>query len=126
MLGALSAIVYPPKALKHYGKILIEMIRETGKLEESPQRERLVYLLVTQMRKSHLAWNRSELAAEQIIQDFLDISEGKILLNPEMKILTEPLRDIHSYSQGQSSQSHGRGGHGGFSKKKKKSGMYKK
>jgi ABC-type transporter Mla maintaining outer membrane lipid asymmetry ATPase subunit MlaF len=60
------------------------MIRETGKLNDCPQRDSLIQLLATQMRKSYIAWNRSEINNEQIAQDIWDISDGKILLNPEL------------------------------------------
>ena len=74
---------------KHYGKILTEMIREAGKLDDTSQRDTLIQLLATQMRKSYTAWNRSEINSEQIIQDIWDISDGKIVLNPELVQFTE-------------------------------------
>jgi len=76
---------------KHYGKILVDMIRETAKLEECPERDSLIQLLATQMKKSYTAWNRSELNNEQIVQDIWDISDGKIVLNPELVQFTEPV-----------------------------------
>ena len=77
---------------KHYGKILIDMIRETGKMQESPQRNSLILLLALQMKKSYIAWNRSEINNEQIVQDLWDISDGKIKLNPELIPFTEPVK----------------------------------
>ena len=84
---------------KHYGKILVEMIREAGKMEESPLRDSLILLLATQMRKSYTAWNRSEINNEQIAQDIWDISDGKIVLNPELIQFAEPVKTPQS-SQG--------------------------
>ena len=75
---------------KHYGKILVDMIRETGKLEDCPERDTLISLLATQMKKSYTAWNRSEINNEQIVQDIWDISDGKIVLNPELVQFVEP------------------------------------
>jgi hypothetical protein len=74
---------------KHYGKILVDMIRETAKLHDCPQRDSLIQLLATQMRKSYIAWNRSEINNEQIAQDIWDISDGKIELNPELMQFAE-------------------------------------
>jgi len=81
-----NPVPYPQAHIrqKHYGKILVDMIRETGKLKDCPQRDSLIQLLATQMRKSYVAWNRSEINNEQIVQDIWDISDGKILLNPEL------------------------------------------
>ena len=88
-----QTVPYPQSHIrhKHYGKILIDMIRETGKLEDSPQRDSLIQLLANQMRKSYIAWNRSELNIESIVQDLWDISDGKIVLNPESVQFTEPV-----------------------------------
>ena len=81
-----SIVPYPQSHIrqKHYGKILVDMIRETGKLQDCPQRDSLIQLLATQMKKSYVAWNRSEINNEQIVQDLWDISDGKIVLNPDL------------------------------------------
>ena len=98
---------------KHYGKILTNMIREAGKLEDCPQRNALIQLLATQMKKSYAAWNRSELNNEQIVQDIMNITDGKIQLAPEMIQITEPIiRETPPYNQPH--------GGGGFSSKRKR------
>jgi len=88
-----NPVPYPQAHIrqKHYGKILVDMIREAGKLEDCPQRDSLILLLATQMRKSYLAWNRSELNTEQIVQDIWDLTDGKIKLNPEELQFAEPV-----------------------------------
>jgi len=115
-------VPYPQSHIrqKHYGKILVDMIRETGKLQDSPQRDSLIQLLATQMRKSYIAWNRSEINPEQIIQDIWDISDGKIPLNPELVQFTEtPVKDTVPTHQGYS-------GYSGKNKKKKFAGSNRK
>ena len=84
-------VPYPQSYIrqKHYGKIITEMIRETAKMNDKPQRDSLVQLIATQMRKSYIAWNRSEINPEQIAQDIWDISDGKIEINPETLQFTE-------------------------------------
>ncbi|MDR1172390.1 MAG: DUF4290 domain-containing protein [Bacteroidales bacterium] len=91
--------------LKHYGQILVDMIHKAGKMPDSPQRDALVQLLVTQMRKSYTAWNRCELDSEQIIQDIWDISDGKILLKPESVQFTEPvMKEKSQVAQGKAAR----------------------
>ena len=85
---------------KHYGKILIDMIREAGKLEDSELKDSLIRLLAMQMKKTYLAWNRSDLSNEQVIQDIWDISDGKIKLDPESVQFADPVRDTAHVSQG--------------------------
>ena len=99
---------------KHYGKILVKMIRETSKLEDTPQREALISLLVIQMRKAASAWNRTEINPEQVIQDLWDISDGKIKINPEMPALTENIQVAKDMYHNAPHSHHGTG------KKKKK------
>jgi len=86
-----NIVPYPQSHIrqKHYGKILVDMIRETAKLADCEQRDSLVLLLAAQMKKSYVAWNRSEINNEQIVQDLWDISDGKIVLNPELIQFTE-------------------------------------
>jgi len=81
-----NTVPYPQSHIrqKHYGKILVDMIRETAKLQDCHQRDQLIQLLATQMRKSYVAWNRSEINNEQIVQDIWDISDGKIVLDPDL------------------------------------------
>jgi len=105
-------VPYPQSNIrqKHYGKILIDMVREAAKLEDCPQRDSLIQLLVTHMKKSQTTWNRSEHNNEQIVQDILDISDGKIQINPETIKFVEPavVRETPPYQ------------HGFMSKRKKK------
>ena len=91
-----NRVPYPQSHIreKHYGKILIDMIRETGKTKDSPERDSLIQLLAIQMKKSYMAWNRSEIQNEQIAQDIWDISDGKIQLDPESIQFVEHVKNI--------------------------------
>jgi hypothetical protein len=103
-----------PIRAKHYGKLLVEMIREAGKLEDCAQRDSLIQLLAAQMKKSYTAWNRSEINNEQIIRDIWDISDGKIQIKPEM-MLYSPESAVRG-DRDTNRQSH----HGGFMQKRKR------
>ena len=91
-----KTVPYPQSHIrqKHYGKILVDMIRETGKMTDSPQRDSIIQSLAAQMKKSYIAWNRSELQNEQIVQDLWDISDGKIKLSPELVQYVEPVKNV--------------------------------
>ena len=107
-----NIVPYPQSHIrqKHYGKIIVEMIREAGKMNDSPARDSLIQLLALQMRKSYTAWNRSEINNEQIVQDIWDISDGKILLNPELVQFVETVKMPPQAPQG----------HQGYGKNKKR------
>ena len=89
-------VPYPQSHIrqKHYGKIIVDMIREAAKLKDCPQRDSLIQLLATQMKKSYIAWNRSEIQNEQITQDIWDISDGKIKMNPDMIQFVELAKSV--------------------------------
>ena len=121
MIDCPYMVSYPQSHVRqrHYGKILVNMIREAGKLEDCPQRDALILLLAMQMKKSYTTWNRSELNKEQIIQDIWDISDGKIKLDPEIKLFSEhtPRENVHPPQNYHQYQGHG---HGHNSKRKRK------
>ncbi|MDR1671888.1 MAG: DUF4290 domain-containing protein [Bacteroidales bacterium] len=76
---------------RHYGKILVDMIREAAKIEDLEARRLLVQLIANQMKKTYVAWNRSEVSNEQILRDIWDISDGKIDIEPDsIRILDTP------------------------------------
>ena len=91
-----NTVPYPQTYIrqKHYGKIIVDMIREIAKMNDSPLKDSFVQLLAIQMKKSYIAWNRSELHNDQIVQDIWDISDGKIQLDPEMIQFVEPVKNV--------------------------------
>ena len=118
-------VPYPQTSVrvKHYGKILINMIRETGKLADCEHRDALIQLLAAQMKKSYTAWNRNEINNEQIIQDIWDISDGAIQIRPDMILFpVEPVKRENTIRQPMPSY----GGGGGFMSKKKRKLMGRK
>ena len=102
MIEKPKTVPYPQSHIrqKHYGKIMIDMIREAAKMTVSPQRDSLIQSLAIQMKKSYIAWNRSELSNEQIVQDLWDISDGKIQLNPELVQFADPVKSVPQASYG--------------------------
>ncbi len=93
------AIVPYPQAhvsKRHYGKIIIDMIREAAKMEDSELRNSLVQMIANQMKKSYVAWNRTEVTNEQIIRDIWDISDGKIVLNPDLVHFFDPAMEAQA------------------------------
>lgn len=78
---------------RHYGKTLELMIRKANDLEEGTEKNYLVRLLATQMKKSFLTWNKETVDDSKIFKDLQELSEGKIVLKEEEYKLTES-RDI--------------------------------
>lgn len=74
---------------RHYGKTLELMIRKATELEDGPEKDQLVRLLATQMKKSFLTWNKETVDDHKIFKDLDELSGGAIVLNEEEHKLAE-------------------------------------
>lgn len=74
---------------RHYGKTLELMIRKATELEDGPEKDQLVRLLATQMKKSFLTWNKETVDDRKIFKDLDELSGGAIVLNEEEHKLVE-------------------------------------
>jgi len=71
----------------HYGRIVELMIDAASKLKDGDEKEYLTTLIVNQMKKSYITWNRSQVADEVIISDLKYLSGGKLKMTEGVKIL---------------------------------------
>jgi hypothetical protein len=63
------------------------MIDSACQLEEGEKKEYLTTLIVNQMKKSYITWNRAQVADEVIIKDMKLLSKGKLLMTEGVRIL---------------------------------------
>lgn len=68
---------------RHYGKTLEHLIQKATAFEPGPEKDQLVRLLATQMKKSFLTWNKESVDDRKIFKDLEELSGGKIVLNEE-------------------------------------------
>jgi hypothetical protein len=71
----------------HYGKIIELLIDAASGMEEGEEKEYLTTLIVNQMKKSYITWNRGQVADEVIIGDMKMLSGGKLKMTEGVKIL---------------------------------------
>jgi hypothetical protein len=71
----------------HYGRIIELMIKAAIEIENQEEKEYLISLIANQMKKSHITWNRSQVADEVIINDLKLLSRGKLEITDGVKIL---------------------------------------
>ncbi len=74
---------------RHYGKTLERMIQKATEYEPGPQKDQLVRLLATQMKKSFLTWNKETVDDRKIFKDLDELSDGKIILEEGVHKLVE-------------------------------------
>ena len=71
----------------HYGRIIELMIDAACEIEDGEKKEYITSLIVNQMKKSYITWNRGQVADEVIIGDLKLLSAGKLKITDGVKIL---------------------------------------
>ena len=74
---------------RHYGRIVEEMIAHALTLEEGEEKSRFVELILIQMKKNYIAWNKDGVEDKRIIEDLrlytkgaIDFTDKEIRINP--------------------------------------------
>ncbi len=101
----------------HYGKIIELMIDAACEKEDGEEKEYLTTLIVNQMKKAYITWNRSQVADEVIINDMKVLSKGQLKMTDGVKILEvrELMPQVKKKPQG---KPHGKQQNKPFNKKK--------
>lgn len=68
---------------RHYGRIIPALIEQACQMSEGPEREQLVKLIATQMKKEQLMWNKEGQDDNKIVQDIEHLSGGILQTDPE-------------------------------------------
>lgn len=76
----------PTMKYRHYGKTLEKMIGKAVEMEEGEEKNQLIRLLITQMKKSYIQWNR-EVDDATIYHDLEELSDGKIKLDRDTYVI---------------------------------------
>jgi hypothetical protein len=71
----------------HYGRIVELLIDEVAKKDDGEEKEYLTSLIVNQMKKSYVTWNRGQVADEVIIGDLKLLSGGRLKMTEGVKLL---------------------------------------
>lgn len=76
-----------PIRFLHYGRVTQDMIRAVTVMEDGDEKNYLILMILNQMKKSYLTWNKSQVADETIILDLLEMSGGKIRVPEGTKLM---------------------------------------
>jgi len=71
----------------HYGRIIGLLIDYASKMEDGGEKVYLTSLILNQMKKSYVTWNRSQVSDEVIIGDMKVLSGGRLKMTEGIKIL---------------------------------------
>jgi hypothetical protein len=61
-----------------YGRIVPPMIEEAAKMDDGEEKDYLTGLILNQMKKDYLTWNKAQVADEIIIRDMIAISGDRL------------------------------------------------
>ena len=71
----------------HYGRIIELMIDYASEMEDGDRKEYLTTLIVNQIKKSYITWNRGQVADEVIIGNMKLLSRGRLKMTDGVRIL---------------------------------------
>lgn len=63
---------------RHYGRIVENMIAHACTMQEGEERDAFVNIILVQMKKNYIAWNKDGVEDKRIFADLKSISDGKI------------------------------------------------
>ena len=66
---------------RHYGRIVEEMIAHAMTLEEGEEKECFIELLLIQMKKNYIAWNKDGVEDKRIYEDLRIYTKGAVDIN---------------------------------------------
>ena len=77
---------------KHYGKVLEKMIQRAITYEDGEEKDYLVEVICTQMKKSYVMWNRENAVDDQIFSDLIYLSKDQLKIPEGLKL--KDVRDL--------------------------------
>lgn len=72
--------------LRHYGKILPQIIDRAIELEEGEHKDIMVFCIANHMKKSYLTWNKSTVEDEVILKHLAKLSDSKLEMKDSFKL----------------------------------------
>ena len=101
----------------HYGCIIPAMIEAAAKMKDGEEKDYLTSLILNQMKKDYVTWNKSTVADEVIIRDLIEISGNRLKVPENYKM--PDVRDLIAQTKGKTQGKH-QGRSQGRSKQNKK------
>ena len=72
---------YSEVAVRHYGRIVPDLLQKTLEMEEGEQRNELIRLVALQMKKDLLVWNKELASNQRVIEDIKYFTKGKVVVD---------------------------------------------
>lgn len=72
---------------RHYGKHIEKLIERACELPESENKDVMIRMIANHLKKSYLSWNRETVTDEEIARHLHFLSEGRLVLKDNMKLV---------------------------------------
>lgn len=85
-----DVVSYPSSGIRyrHYGHLLEALIKKAGTLPDGEERNTLVAMIVVQMRKAYVTWNKDGVDDRKIAADLQELSKGELDITEDvMKLM---------------------------------------
>ena len=111
----------------HYGRIVPAMIEAAANMDDGEEKDYLTALILNQMKKDYLTWNKATVADEIIIRDLTDMSGNRLKVPENFRLpdvrdlLAQPKSKTQGKHQGRPQDKY-QGRSGKQNKKKHKNG----
>ena len=81
-----DSIPYPQSRIRYryYGKTTERLVQKAVEIEDENERNQLVAMIASHMKKNYLTWNRDSVDDDTINDDLLELSEGRLKLNDDI------------------------------------------
>ncbi len=79
---------YPSSNIRfrHYGRIMDAMIKKAIDWPEGQEKDALIEMILNQLKKSYIAWNRDSVNDDVIFDHLEKMSDGKLKIDRNMKL----------------------------------------
>ncbi|MDA3883550.1 MAG: DUF4290 domain-containing protein [Bacteroidales bacterium] len=72
---------------RHYGLMIERLISAACDYEEGEEKVQLIKMIANHMKKTYVAWNKKSVNDSIIINDLYHISQGKLVLDEDTKLM---------------------------------------
>ncbi len=79
-------VPYPSGKIRyrHYGRSIEELIKKAADFPEGMEKQNLVAMICSQMKKDYIAWNKDTVDDAKIADDLAELSDGKLRLTDDI------------------------------------------
>jgi hypothetical protein len=77
-----------PVKIMHYGRNIENMLKALVNVPDGAEKESMIAGMANYMKKQYLTWNKDAVSDEIIFKDINVLSNGRIHINPALKLMT--------------------------------------